>query len=255
MAVLPVKLIAPTFPEGYCPPNAQQFANDLLDGAIISSSLALESILIQDTPPGDHSKLWFKTSAGAPYAYPTIPIYFWHPGLVQWVARHPDSPGDQKWQEFANEAAIWSYQGGDGQDPSIFTPTLVAGTFWEVDPRYLGRSPMSPGAIAGSNPAKTLGYQENFGEGAHTQGVEEVGPHTHPLNSESSIENADGSIKVVPSGSGADTGLLIGGSGVAVTALSVLANAYVATQQAGNVTHPVRGQSCIRRTGRIWYLG
>ena len=251
MPVLPVQIIAPTFADGYCPPTAQQFANDLLSGAQLSSSLTLDKVLVQDSAPSDHTKLWFKTVGGTyPFPYPNIPLYYWHTGLAMWVARHPADEFTHRWEEFANAADIDTYEGGE---VGAINPNGTTGPFWAIDPAYNGRSPMSPGAISGSSPAKTLGYREDYGSGSHTQGAEEVGPHVHPLNADPSIESGD-NIKVVSSGSGG-TGLLIGGSGAASTDLSVLTNKYSATQQAMPVVHPVRGMSCVVRTARIWYRG
>lgn len=253
MAVLPVQLIAPTFPEGYCPANIQQFANDLQSGTQLSSPITLDTVIISDTAPDDHSKLWFKTSGGAPFTYPSIPLYFWHPVLGAWVAAHKDEPGDQKWQEFTQESDIWSYQGGDGSNPAVSVPTASTGSFWEVDPRYNGRSPMSPGSIPDANPAKTLGYGENFGEGAHLQDREEVGPHDHPLTADSSIVDGN-EIKMVNSGTGS-AGIMIGLTGPPSTNLSVEDNEFTTSQQKMPVISPVRGQSCIIRTARLYYVG
>lgn len=256
MAVLPVQIIAPTFPDGYCPADSQQFANDLLSGAQLSSSVTLDTVVRSVSAPSDHTKLWFKLDgAGVPYQYPPLPLYSWEPSLGVWVARHPFAPGKHLWEIVASEAAIWSLDGGSGADPSTTPPTATTGAFWKIEPLLAGRSPMSPGAIAQSNPAKTLGYAEAFGEGAHLQMEPEVGPHDHSLAAGASITDS-GTIKVVTSGGGSAQGLLIGGSGNADTPVAVQPNEYdSAGQQAFNIVHPVYGMASIVRTARIWYLG
>src|SRR5262245_27152008 len=112
MAVLPVQIIPPAFPDGYCPPNAQIFANDLLARARLSSSITLDKVVISDTAPTDHTKLWFKTLNGAPFAYPSIPLYYWHQSLTTWVAAHPDSPGKHHWEEFDAASDVDTFEGG-----------------------------------------------------------------------------------------------------------------------------------------------
>ena len=86
-------------------------------------------------------------------------------------------PGNHRWEEFAAEADIWSFDGGDGSNPAINPPTAISGAMWELDTNYNGRSPMSPGIIASSVPAKTLGYGENFGVGTYKQIGSDVAAH------------------------------------------------------------------------------
>lgn len=249
MSVLPVQIIPPTFADGYCPPSVQQFANDLQSGSRLSSSISLDKVILSDTPPTDHTKLWFKTLGGAPFPFPAIPLYSWHTSLAAWVAAHYRLPGQHTWEDFDTAADIDTYDGGA---TGVVSPT--GGPFWVIDPAYDGRSPMSPGVIPTANPAKTLGYKEDFGEGAHTQTGEETGPHTHPLDGDAQIKN-NGALKTVIPGSGG-AGIQIGLTGTAQpTDITVAPNTYVATQQAMPIIHPVRGMSCIMRTGRLYYLG
>jgi hypothetical protein len=103
---------------------------------------------------------------------------------------------------------------------------------------------MGAGVILGANPAKTLAVGEAFGEGAHTQLADEVGPHTH-----------EPSPKIMASspGSASVSGIINGGTGNAMPDLAVLANTYATTQQAMPVVHPVRGRHFIKRTARRFY--
>lgn len=77
------------------------------------------------------------------------------------------------------------YAGTEASVPLIYGGTAVpvtptAGPFWEIDHTFDGRSPMGPGTIVGANPAKVLAIGEAYGEGAHTQTILEMPPHTHP---------------------------------------------------------------------------
>lgn len=251
MPVLPVQFSGPTFPDGYCPDSLQQFSNDLTAGLIASSPLTLDNIEISQTAPTDTTKLWFKIDGSLnPYFIAGgMPIFKWSPTSTAWVALHPLEEGTHRWEEFADPSEIPLYEGGNNNPVSN-----TDGPFWELDANYNGRSPMSPGLIQNANPAKTLGYGENYGEGAELMDPEAVAPHTHPLAADSDIQNTDGSIKVVTTGSGGP-GLQRGETAPEVNPLSVQNNEFTTDQQRMPVIHPVRGMCCIKRTGRLYYVG
>lgn len=249
--ILPVSIIPPEFAEGYCPASIQAFANDLLNGATLQGDATLDTTVISETAPANHTKLWFKLDGSLnPFAIAGgIPLFKWSNTLGTWVARHPALPGTHRWEEFTAPGDIDTYEGG-----TAGAVTDTTGPFWEIDTDYNGRSPMSPGAIPTANPAKTLGYGENYGEGAHTQLGQEVGTHTHPLAADADITNTDGTIDFVQTGS-PGPGIMKGLTGTAVTPLSVQNNTYTTTQQAMPVLHPIRGMSAIRRTTRLYFVG
>ena len=250
MAVLPVQLIPPTFPEGYCPPSLQQFANDLQSGTQLSSGISLDTLVISDTAPADHSKAWFKTVGGIVTA--ASKLFVWSTALSLWVAPNPeqDLSARRLWAG-ALGAGAGNLDEYDGGSTAAVGP--ATGPMWEEDPTFVGRSPMHPGIIPTANPAKTLTVGEDYGEGAHLMTAQEVAPHNHALSADASITNVNGSIKTVTTGAGGP-GLAIGLTAPPSTDLAVVPNAFTTTQQAMPVIHPVRGIYVIRRTARIFYV-
>jgi hypothetical protein len=242
MANILLPITPGTLPVGFCFESWQttlvEFANHLQ--AVLENGLAYYNY--GDTKPAPELQIypWLNTNDMR-----------WYRFSGQWITNHEFLPGRHTWEIFDTEADIWSFDGGDGSDPSTSPPTSTAGAMWELETLLNGRSPMSPGVIVNSNPPKTLGYGEAFGEGAHLQGVEEVGPHDHPISSQSSITH-DGVVDVVNSSSASDDGLFIGQSGTLSNPLTVGVNSYAAGQQRGNVVHPVYGMACIVRTNRIY---
>src|SRR5688500_4045829 len=99
MAVLPVRLIPPTFPEGFCPETWQEGINLAFSGAQLTSLISADKVVVSDSAPSDHTKLWFRTSGGMPAGPPSIPLFYWHAVLGLWVAEHPDAPGKHHWEE------------------------------------------------------------------------------------------------------------------------------------------------------------
>lgn len=235
MANLLLPIQAGTLPQGYCFVSWQQTLLDFADNmsAVLENGRSYYNY--GDTAPAPEFQI---------YPWLNSNDMRWYRFSGQWITNHEFLPGRHTWEEFATEAEIWGFDGGDGSNPSTSPPTTTAGAMWELDTAYNGRSPMSPGVIVNSNPAKTLGYGEDFGEGAHLQTVEEVGPHVHLINPSQMVAS--------PS-SGAAQGILFGGTGDILTPLTIAQNTYAAAgQQRGNVVHPVRGMACIVRTARLY---
>lgn len=176
----------------------------------------------------DRDKLWIRTDGPGN----VTGKFVYGNGRWHWPHEVPAGPNSYRALWVGAEVDLATYDGGNA----------LEGAFWEVDHDFDGRSPMMPGAIPTANPAKTLGVGENYGEGAHTQTSQEVGPHTH-LTSPAAV---------VDSGSGSDEGLQIGGSGNARPDQAVLANTYTSGQQAFNVIHPVRGIFLVKRSNRVY---
>lgn len=187
--------------------------------------------------PEDQDKLWVKLDGfGRP-----LNNFIYAGGL--WLWPHPVAASSGfRWMWAGNPADIPTLDGGTA---GIATPTT--GPFWEIATEFEGRSPMGVGAIPGANPAKSIASGEQFGEGAHTQLADEVGPHTHEPSPK---------IMATSPGSGSVQGILFGGTGDARPDLAVLANTYSAgTQSAMPVVHPVLGIYFLKRTQRQWLTG
>lgn len=253
MALLPVQLVPPTLADGYCPGSLQEFTNDIISGTTIQSSISTDNIVISDTAPTDTTKIWFKTVGGLP----TDPnqFYAWNPSLGQWVKANPAAPSGFERRLFVGTAPggdLDTYDGG-----AAGAVGDASGPMWEIDTDFAGRSPMAPGAIPTANPAKTLSVGENYGEGAHLQTVEEVGPHAHEegiyvRTSTTGYWNpANGSTPAANGDTAQDTALVLDRN-FPWTA----DNTYAAAgQQTMPIIHPVRGAWIIKRTARIYYLG
>lgn len=237
-------LIPGSLPEGYCFTTPQQFNLDIMSIARARfEGSGFTIVLNQEGTPDatQHGFLWRKPSTGLVYSYIS----------GAWVVPHQSAPGgDERRMFIGSLVALQTYDGG-----AVGAVGDAAGPMWEEDVAFQGRSPMGPGAIPTSNPAKTLNVAEPFGEGAHTQTVEEVGPHTHPLAADADITNVGGTIKIVTSGTGGP-GLARGETAPEVTPLSVGPNTWTGgTQQAANVIHPILGIYIIKRTARIYLRG
>lgn len=236
-------LIPVSLPEGYCPTTWQELANTIIGGSVaVFEGSGFTVVLNQEGTPTalQTAFLWRKPSTGLVYSYVS----------GAWVTPHPSAPGGDERRLFIGSlVALQTYDGG-----AVGAVGDAAGPMWEEDTAFQGRSPMGPGAIPTSNPAKTLSVAEQYGEGAHTQTVEEVGPHNHPLAADADITNTGGTIKVVSTGVGGP-GLARGETAPEVTPLSVGPNTYTSTQQAANVIHPVLGIYVIKRTARIFLRG
>lgn len=178
---------------------------------------------------------WIRSVGG----YPDRLYYY---GAGQWLSKHPLPPDFTAIApaSITSQALLDTWDEGEAGVVGIYT-----GPFWTIDTDFDGRSPMGPGAIPSANPAKTLAVGEAYGEGAHTQLVNEVGPHTHEASPND----------MVSTGGGSSVGIMRGDSGNPLTDLTILANTYAApgTQQAMPVIHPVRGRYFIKRTGRLHY--
>lgn len=242
-------LQGPTVPEGFC--NSlndsnwvQNLINLIFTGVAKFEGSGFTAVINQATQPAvaDRDKLWRDTDTGI--------IYNFSGGA--WVSPHPEVPsGDARRWWAGDLASLITYDGG-----TAGAVGANSGPMWEEDTDMIGRSPMHPGNIPTANPAKVLAVDENYGEGAHLQDAQEVGAHDHPLATLSSITNADGTIDTCVTGAGSD-GLFIstGATATASTPLSVEINEFTTTQQTMPVIHPVRGLYCIKRTGRINYVG
>lgn len=248
-----VVIIPPSFPNGYCPETWQEFANDFAADVLISLPGQFSGIIISETEPApeDRDKLWFRLLG------PTGPLDYRGPFQFfngQWVApyRTPPNSSETRWLRGTagqtTQQIIDAYNVEEGGEPGAVSGTT--GPFWEEDTDMAGRSPMHPGAIPASDPAKTLSPEENFGEGAHLQTDQEVAPHIHNLDPKNLQQSP---------GSGSVDGILFQapgtGSGNAASPAQVIAatNEYTTVQKAMPVIHPIRGRVSVVRTARVYW--
>lgn len=250
MSTILINALPGVVPEGFCPSgeNAEQQRYELYLSLTQFSLAAGQSFYNKGNvlpTPENRVYPWFRQVGGYPDRW-----YQFAGGL--WLSKHPLPTGFTALApaSITSQAMLDVWDEGEAGAVSLYT-----GPFWEIDADFEGRSPMGPGAIPSSNPSKTLSVSETYGEGAHSMTSQEVGPHTHPLNAESSIKDGD-NVAVVGTGGG-QFGLLAynqgGFNGTRITPLSVLANTFTSGQQAMPVIHPVRGRYFIKRSARIFY--
>lgn len=234
-----ITLIPGSLPAGYCFSTLQQLYIDFvrLTSGFMPGTYNTFNYGIGPVAAEDRDKPWFRLNGdGSPDKW-----YVYFNGSWSAPYRVPAS-SDERMLWVGDLTALESYDGG-----SPGAVTASTGPFWEEDTDFQGRSPMHPGAIPTSNPAKTLAIDENFGEGAHTQTGQEVGPHTHPF----SHPRVEGSGSTDITGSDVIQGDV--GTGPQSGTASALTNTYTTTQQAMPVIHPVRGIYICKRTARtLW---
>lgn len=188
-------------PEGYCFTGFDRFALDLVQNMTGYLPGQYGTVIVSETEPSadDRDKPWLKLLPGGAPTGKTF-IYY----LGKWVYPNPIEPGaDERKIWVGNESDVWSYDGGDGTDPSSNAPTATTGAMWERDTDFNFRFPLG----VGTSPAP---YSTTVSVGA-TGGAEKVAlaedempPHGHPARWNGGGEgdsDPTGGIMVGPSGS------------------------------------------------------
>jgi hypothetical protein len=172
--------------------------------------------------PSNNAYPWLRTTDGIWYIYsgdwisPVGPEYDLNIRRL-WVGSGPD---------------LATYDGGDGGSASD-----RSGPMWEVDHDFDGRSPMGPGDVPTTNPAKTLSVDENYGVGAHTLAGANIPEHRHAMKFSDTTSGS--TYPQIGTGSTDDRQFFTEMAGSA------------APTPINNV-HPVRGCYIIRWTGRAF---
>jgi len=92
----------------------------------------LTGVWVSDVAPTDQSQIWVKINPATGAVSSPGAIFKFVGG--QWVSTNPVEPLTSYRALFVGiEADVWSYDGGDGSDPSVSTPTPSTGAMWEVD--------------------------------------------------------------------------------------------------------------------------
>jgi microcystin-dependent protein len=255
------------------PSDPQTFYADMFSRARALFPAITGVVISSGTPAAsDRDKLWIKTSGGAPTQ--PQPQYIYFNGV--WVWPNVAPAGGNKRELWAGSLVdLVTYDGGDAN--------LVgdaSGAMWEEDTTFQGRIPMGPGAISGSDPAKTLALNEQYGEGSVTLTDAQLfyaQSHKHVMGRINTGDNGAFTFESTSepfTGAGSLQGRLISGEGGAATyALSdsTLNGPYLVTSETynpatglavsatANVAHenvpPVVGIYIIKRTSRVYYKG
>ncbi len=135
--------------------------------AILAGGLAFYNY--GDTEPSvdNRSYPWLNTNTGLWYTYSGV-----------WRSPRPVCEQDLYYRILwaGAEANVPLKDGG-----TVGAATIDTGPFWEIDTLAAGRSPMAPGLIASSDPAKTLVVGEQYGAGSIVQTIAQMPAHTHEV--------------------------------------------------------------------------
>lgn len=242
--------------QGYCFSGWNQLGLDISNAqkAVLASGMSFFNY--GDTQPVPEYQ-------GYPWLY-TVDMR-WYRYTGQWISPNPFGPGRHLWEEFNSESDVWSFDGGDGTDPSTSPPTPNKGAMWMVDHGYDGRSPMGVGSVPGATVPLSIVSGTDAGNAEHTLTEAEgaVGQHTHAFG----ITNAGGDDAFFAK-SGVNTvanytGFYITGNGPNLVLSETTADLFTLPSGLGGtgvtaptpfkIIHPVRGMYCIVRTSRINY--
>ena len=229
-----------------------QFINTQLTGKLFTLGPTTPGAAAQGLP-------WIRTDVNGN----VIGVYTFNTTSQKWVSPNPALPASKERRLWTGtESELWSFDGGDGTDPTVNTPTETTGAMWQVDHAADFRMAIGPGT---SGLSTTIAVGQTGGEEKHTLTPTEMS-HTH----------VTGRMKT-NSGSGADDGYMLqagaqtvdgtgrritGGSSSDVEApLSTLTGNYLATADvdtgaaptAHNNLPPYIGMFFIQRTARKFY--
>lgn len=158
-------------PPGYCFTSFDRFALDIVAGMSGFLPGEYSTIIVSESEPAanDRDKLWYQLLGGGE---PGGRLYKYY--LGKWVAPNPVAAGSQERRIFTgSESEIWSYDGGDGTDPSSNAPTATTGAMWQKDADFDFRFPIG----AGTSPAPestVINPGGTGGEEKHTLANEEI---------------------------------------------------------------------------------
>lgn len=217
--------------DDYCFESFNKLGEDIMNNMSLTTDQDFTFINRGSTIPSgaNQAYLWFNSNDQKLYEYI---------GGV-WVSRHPVPVGSNEvrmWK--GTEADLWSYDGGDGTDPSVpGNVSDAAGSFWEVDTDLSARIPLGVGTLPG-------GTNINAGSTGGTDEVTLVGnnlpAHTHALKYTLLGSIAGGTAyahpDVYPTPGGTDTTGTNSTTGAAVS-----------------IMNPYYGVYFIKRTARIYY--
>ena len=274
MSTIGLPLSIGALPYTCYPSDPQTFYADMFSRARALFPAITGVVISSSTPAAnDRDKLWIKTSGNAP-AQPQ-PQFIYFNGV--WVWPHLSPAGGNKREIWVGSLPdLVTYDGGDAN--------LVgdaSGAMWEEDTTFQGRSPMGVGAISGSDPAKTLALNEQYGDGSVTLTDAQVflaQSHLHVVGRQSVALNTTwaavsgtttapytgaGSLpagQVANDGESATPSTLAGASGnYWITSETYNPNTSLPvsaeTNGAHQNVHPVVGVYIIKRTSRVYYKG
>jgi hypothetical protein len=249
--------------EGYCFSGFDRLALDIVNNMSGYLPGQYSVIIDSDTEPSadDRGKLWHKLLPGGA---PTGKLFKYFMG--KWVSPNPiEAEAESRTWWTGSEADLWSYDGGDGSDPTSSPPTATTGAMWVRDTDYDFRFPLG----MGTSPAPystTVSPGDTGGEEKHVLTGDEFtdGDHIHTVGRMADNSNDDG---VFLTGTSDKNGIgrqITGDSGSNITAnLSAKSGSYLVTSgvnseptiEAHNNMPPFRVGIWAKRSARQYYTG
>jgi len=172
-----IALVPPSFPPGYCFTTWQQFAIDLFTGAfgVLPASVGTGFNIGNAPPsdPADNLKPWFKTNPDQSLEG----IYVFAFGT--WVRPYPTPPGPTDFRAIwvGTLVDLYSYDHGDGTDPTVTPPTTITGSFWQQDTDFAARTLVGVGTLPLAGTVLSVGDTGGLDEVKLL--TENLAPHTH----------------------------------------------------------------------------
>ena len=202
----PVRLIFTGLPEGYCFTTPERLALDIAGGlsGFVPGTYNTFNYGEDEPDVDDRGKPWFRLNGdGTPdrwYVY----------AMGKWLSPHEKSAsGNERMIWVGSEASLWSYDGGDGNDPASTAPTSTTGAMWQRDTAFDFRFPLGVGTSptvtqpSGSTTGNTTVAVGGTGGAEDTEIVlteDNLAPHSHDLTVESttgdSADEAEGKFSV-----------------------------------------------------------
>lgn len=208
----------------------------------------MSGVIISDTAPApnDRDKLWFDTNNN------DNNIYSWVTDIGNWARPNPTEPAsDERRLWVGSEASVWSYEGGDGNDPSVTAPGAGTGAMWEVDHNFDGRVPLGPGTLPSTT---VVNVGATGGEEKHSLTTAEMPPHVHHFTVIANNAAASGTGELTGGEfNSPNDGKFIGDTDNA-GGVSNGATPPVYTVTPHNTLPPYIGTFVIKRTARIWMI-
>lgn len=183
----PIQFSFAGLPESYCFTTPNRFALDIvaqMSGYVPGS---YSFFVISETEPDaeDRDKMWIKLLPGGA---PDGRYYIYY--LGEWVYPHPiEAESSVRMIWVGSESELWSFDGGDGTDPSSVAPTATTGAMWERDTAFDFRFPLG----AGTSPKPTT---VSVGDTGGAEEIElaagQMPEHTHTVDANDYIADSYG---------------------------------------------------------------
>lgn len=224
-------LIPGTIPPGMCFASDQERWNFFFQNGYAQGP-DIVGIIVSDTAPGIEFQVgygWIKTIGGSPGK-----LYTFNNG--SWVSEHTvPASSDVRQLWVGSLLDLESYDGGSAGEV-----TATSGPMWEEDTDFIGRSPMHPGAIPGSDPAASIAVGQDLGAGSRAFTISDMPEHQH----------------VMKFGSGTSGSIFpaVTTSATSIFDFSTEPTGSATTPTPVSMLHPVRGCYLIKRTARTHYV-